>query len=345
MCAGVFAMLASLPGYGQRKVYEANFQNPPASTKPSVYWYWLNEHVTKEGITRDLEAMKRVGIGEAFIGNVYEADRVSGSLETLSDEWKEYMRHAIREASRLGIDLGIFNGPGWSQSGGPWVTTDEAMRYLTYATADIDGGTKVEVQLPKPDPEFKDVTVLAYPLETDEVRYKNITSRLPVSGLQVLLDNDPKTKICFPNKSNESLVFDIDLMERTTIRGLMVRTSGQGFNTDCELQVKRNGRYETVKNCFSTGLITAVSWVRSPTEASCDDLPWCRRRCLPDQPFESPGQFRGCGYQPVKFRKKWRKLRKSYFINCRVRVIRRGMPIIGTLRLSRIRLISRKAKK
>ena len=39
-------------------------------------------------------------------------------------------------------------------------------------------------------------------------------------------------------------------MERTTIRGLMVRTSGQGFNTDCELQVKRNGRYETVKKLF-----------------------------------------------------------------------------------------------
>lgn len=84
----LFCHTGLFAGCSQRKVYETIFRNPPASTKPSVYWSWLNEHVTKEGITRDLEAMKRVGIGEAFIGNVYEADRIPGSLETLSDEWK-----------------------------------------------------------------------------------------------------------------------------------------------------------------------------------------------------------------------------------------------------------------
>jgi hypothetical protein len=41
---------------------EAGFNNPPDNTKPGVYWYWLNEHVSKEGITNDLEALKRIGM-------------------------------------------------------------------------------------------------------------------------------------------------------------------------------------------------------------------------------------------------------------------------------------------
>ena len=46
----------------------AEFRNPPTATKPRCYWYWFDDHVSKEGITRDLEAMREVGIGGAFIG-------------------------------------------------------------------------------------------------------------------------------------------------------------------------------------------------------------------------------------------------------------------------------------
>ena len=50
----------------------ANFKHPPAATKPWVYWYWISDHISKEGITKDLEAMAKVGIGEALIGNIDE---------------------------------------------------------------------------------------------------------------------------------------------------------------------------------------------------------------------------------------------------------------------------------
>ena len=49
---------------------EMSFRNPPESTKPWTYWYWIDDNISKEGITKDLEAMAEVGIGEAFIGNV-----------------------------------------------------------------------------------------------------------------------------------------------------------------------------------------------------------------------------------------------------------------------------------
>ncbi len=50
------------------------FRQPPGETKPWVYWYWITDNISREGITRDLEAMARVGIGEAFIGNIFLED-------------------------------------------------------------------------------------------------------------------------------------------------------------------------------------------------------------------------------------------------------------------------------
>ena len=46
------------------------FTHPPDSAKPWVYWFWLNSNITREGITADLEAMKRVGIGGVLIMEV-----------------------------------------------------------------------------------------------------------------------------------------------------------------------------------------------------------------------------------------------------------------------------------
>ena len=46
------------------------FSAPPQSAKPWVYWFWSNGNITREGITADLEAMHRVGIGGVLIMEV-----------------------------------------------------------------------------------------------------------------------------------------------------------------------------------------------------------------------------------------------------------------------------------
>ena len=48
----------------------AAFAQPPAAFRPWVYWMWLNGNVTRNGITADLEAMQRVGIGGVLIMDV-----------------------------------------------------------------------------------------------------------------------------------------------------------------------------------------------------------------------------------------------------------------------------------
>src|SRR5512133_1039358 len=44
--------------------------SPPAAAKPWVYWFWLNGNITSNGISADLEAMQRAGIGGVLIMEV-----------------------------------------------------------------------------------------------------------------------------------------------------------------------------------------------------------------------------------------------------------------------------------
>jgi hypothetical protein len=49
---------------------ESGFVNPPDSIHTGVYWYWMSDNISKEGVIRDLQAMKKAGIMMAFIGNI-----------------------------------------------------------------------------------------------------------------------------------------------------------------------------------------------------------------------------------------------------------------------------------
>ena len=126
-----------------RKI-QTGFIAPNDSNSVWCYWYWINDNISKEGITKDLEAMKEVGIGVAFIGNV-NLQEVDGPVPILSEEWWKCMVHAVNEGKRIGVDIGIFNCPGWSQSGGPWVKPEMAMRHMVYFETKVQGPGKVQV--------------------------------------------------------------------------------------------------------------------------------------------------------------------------------------------------------
>ena len=134
---------------------ECGFAQPPDSTKPWCYWYWITDNISKEGITKDLEAMKRVGISEAFIGNIYLDEVKHGTVKALTEEWWGMVEHAIREGGRLGVDIGMFNCPGWSQSGGPWIKPEQAMRYVVSTERRVNGPLQFAEKLPRPGSRFR----------------------------------------------------------------------------------------------------------------------------------------------------------------------------------------------
>src|SRR5680860_144956 len=176
------------------KEMEKNFKNPPKNVKPWVYWYWINNHISKKGITEDLESMANVGIGAAFIGNIYLDDiPQDGKVPMLSAKWEELTQFAIREGGRLGVDIGLFNGPGWSQSGGPWNDLSNTMRYITYAEYKVNGGRNITMKLDKPSEDFEDVSLMAFPSLKGK-KYTNgsfkVTSSKELPNLNNLLDDD-----------------------------------------------------------------------------------------------------------------------------------------------------------
>jgi len=125
----------------------------------------MNGNVTKEGITRDLEAMAKVGIGG------FQAFTVSGGIpqgvaEYLSPLWVELMHHAAREAGRLHLEFDIHNCMGWSSSGGSWITPEQSMQQVTWSESFVTGGRGVKLNLPTPPSVsnyYRDAFVLAFP--------------------------------------------------------------------------------------------------------------------------------------------------------------------------------------
>ncbi len=76
----------------------------------------MNGNISKEGITADLEAMKRFGVGGVQVFNV-DNTTPRGPVDFMSPAWLEMVRFAKEEAARLGISFSMMNCAGWSNSG------------------------------------------------------------------------------------------------------------------------------------------------------------------------------------------------------------------------------------
>ncbi|HTI98072.1 MAG TPA: glycosyl hydrolase [Dongiaceae bacterium] len=217
------------------------FQNPPDTTKPWCYWYWISDNISREGITHDLEAMKRVGIGEAFIGNVDVDTESRGSVKVLSEEWWQLVDHAIREGQRLGVDIGMFNCPGWSQSGGPWVQSTQTMRYLAQSVTRVEGPLTFTNQLPVPREPFQDVAVLAFPapqLDGDTIAQHSpqVQCTPPVTNADQLCDGKLETTCAFP--AGGAVTVDITVPNAYTARSLTLHPPQDRCSMTCELKAE-----------------------------------------------------------------------------------------------------------
>ncbi len=149
-----------------------SFAAPPASARPWVYWTWIDGNVNKEGITADLEAMKRVGIGGAVLLDVSQS-MPAGPVKFFDPQWQELFKHTIAEAKRLGLEINMNNGAGYYGSGGAWVPPDKAMQTVVQSETHIKGAAKWngKLALPSKNKEYRDIAVLAI-AETTKSKYR-----------------------------------------------------------------------------------------------------------------------------------------------------------------------------
>jgi hypothetical protein len=144
---------------------ERAFVAPPPDARPWVYWFWLNGNITRAGITADLEAMKRAGIGGALIMEVDQGTPV-GPVDFAGPRWRELFRHVCAEADRLGLEINMNDDAGWNGSGGPWITPEQSMQEVVWTETEVEGPKSFEGVLARPEAVagyYRDIAVLACP--------------------------------------------------------------------------------------------------------------------------------------------------------------------------------------
>jgi hypothetical protein len=234
---------------------EKDFLTPPYSVKTGAYYYWINDHISKEGVIKDLHAMKAAGINRVFIAtNIRNRTSWSrdltgqsfGEVKVFTEGWYEILHTALKTATELDIEIGLFNCPGWSQSGGPWVKPEQAMRYLASSEMYVKGGAKIFQQLTKPDAFFQDVKVLAFPVTEGYGQDLQDVSGVKLIPSQLQLMPSAKQDSARYVLSGNEPTLDIVLPKQKTLRKLSFYSTGY-LDATAELFVKADTGFKSVK--------------------------------------------------------------------------------------------------
>jgi hypothetical protein len=142
---------------------EDEFRDPPEWTRPWCYWFFLNGDITEDGITKDLEKMKELGIQQAIVMHVQNSEPKDDYVRMMSPRWMELKRFALKEAGRCGIGISLHNCPGWSNAGGPWIKPEQSMRHVSWNEFDTQGGSFSRKVRPAGIAASQDIAVLAVP--------------------------------------------------------------------------------------------------------------------------------------------------------------------------------------
>ena len=149
------------------------FDNPPHDCRPLAWWHWMNGNVTEDGVRKDLEWMDRAGVGGVFLfdaGN-FKSQITPERYPYMSEGWKRAFRLSLDLADSLGMFFGIASSPGWSITGGPWVSEEDAQKKIVWSETPVAGGSAVRIALDRPESRvtnmigefdwYRDICVLA----------------------------------------------------------------------------------------------------------------------------------------------------------------------------------------
>ncbi|CAN5515247.1 hypothetical protein BH10BAC3_BH10BAC3_13820 [soil metagenome] len=165
----------------------AVFLNPPEAAKPGVLWMWMGNNLSKKGITKDLEALKAEGFNRTTMFSLADITTpwagVIGKSPTpeiisWTEPWWKLVRFAAEESKRLGMDFGMFNGPGYESSGGNWITPELSMQEICWSASEVSGNGHITMQLQRPQVPLQGHT--PYPIyngETGLVEIPEVAAR------------------------------------------------------------------------------------------------------------------------------------------------------------------------
>lgn len=222
------------------------FQNPPEEARPYVWWHWMDGNVSKEGILADLSWMHRIGISgfhQFDAGGVNMPRAAEVKYDYLSEGWKDMFRYALDVADSLGMDATIASAPGWSSTGGKWVTPEDAMKKLEWASVECSGGD-IDICLP-PLPNvvgpYQDVVQTNDRIQVEPYGYD-------VAVIAVQLPEEEQEMKAMANQDGE-IVFKFD--STFTARAITVKSGRTG---------SRNLGQESKSYCRLESSVDGIDW-------------------------------------------------------------------------------------
>lgn len=240
---------------------EAGFIAPPDSAKPRVWWHWMNGNVSKEGIRADLQWMHRVGIAgfQNFDAALMTPQIVEKRLAYMTPGWKDAFLFTTKLADSLHLEMAIAGSPGWSESGGPWVKPEQAMKKLVWSEMRIEGGKPFTGPLPQPPSTtgpfqnlpmreafsptggneaappvfYADAAVVAYKLPDADSTMAALKPKVTSSGgkfsLEALTDGDLTTSTLLPyTRPGENAWIMFGFAKPETMQSLTIVGGGYG---------------------------------------------------------------------------------------------------------------------
>ena len=257
-------LLSAIVAFAQTNCIDKNFLNPPKSAKPITWMHVMSGNMSKEGLTKDCEALADAGIGGILLFNVTH-NIPNGPVDFNSPEHIELTAHLAAECERLGLSFGIHNCDGWTSSGGPWVPVEHSMKQVVYRQQLVEGG-KVDMRLPAPsacDGFYRDIATIAYPALKSEIEDAETHAILSCSNpdfdLNIATNGkiDERTELRVPVNGKAWIQWDFG--KKVTVRSFLLKSENQrvknnkfylqtsedgvNFKNIEELRINRHGKY------------------------------------------------------------------------------------------------------
>jgi len=189
-------VIGAAAAFADRSTLQQEFMTPPDVARPGVYWYFMDGNMNRDAMTADLESMKAAGIGNILFLEV-NIGVPRGPVDFMSNLWQDNFVHMVRQSQRLGIEVIVGTGPGWTGSGGPWVKPEESMQHLCAGAVQAHGPSALTEKLPVPAPWnlspwsglggnlaqirnawYEDVAVLAFPTPKGDRRIDDLEGKV-----------------------------------------------------------------------------------------------------------------------------------------------------------------------
>ena len=153
------------------------FKNPPLEARPIGLWDWTNGNVSLSQITLEMQEAKAKGMGGFDIWDVgtFVDDKkvVPAGPSFMGDKSVQAIGHAVREAERIGLRLGLISASSWN-SGGSWVKAEHGAMGLFKSTVNVQGPTVFKGKIPFPKQKKNIKALIEYDKDSIPTYYREV---------------------------------------------------------------------------------------------------------------------------------------------------------------------------